>query len=75
MIYPENFFFETFAKLLVSNVFWILFHFGWLYAGVFVNNLDLPAKTQRAVNFGMALSLIVVVAMSVWSISKPSLSW
>ena len=75
MIYPENFFFETFAKLLVSNVFWILFHFGWLYAGVFVNNLDLAAKTQRAVNFGMALSLIVVVAMSIWSISKPSLSW
>ena len=75
VIYSENFIFETFVKLLVSNFFWILFHFGWLYAGVFVNNLDLPAKTQRAVNFGMALSFIVVVAMSVWSISKPSLSW
>ena len=75
LIYPDNFIFETCVKLLVSNLFWILFHFGWLYAGVFVNNLDLPAKTQRAVNSGMAISLIVVVAMSVWSISKPSILW
>ena len=65
LIYPDKFIFETCVKLLVSNLFWILFHFGWLYAGVFVNNLDPPAKTQRAVNSRMAISLIVVVAMYV----------
>jgi len=66
--HPSNFFVEVTLKLLIANVIWILLHFFWLYAGVMVNRLELPEQTQRAINFLMAVCLLAVVSLSIWSI-------
>lgn len=66
--YPKNFFVEVTLKLLIANVIWILLHFFWLYAGVVVNRLALPEQTQRVINSLMAICLLAVVSLSIWSI-------
>ena len=66
--YPSNFFVEVTLKLLIANVIWILLHFFWLYAGVMVNRLELPEQTQRVINLLMAVFLLAVVSLSIWSI-------
>ena len=66
--YPNDFFIETAIKLLIANVIWILIHFLWLYLGVKINQLELPKKTQRIINGFMAICLLAVVGLSVWSI-------
>jgi threonine/homoserine/homoserine lactone efflux protein len=67
--YPNDFFIETAVKLLIANVIWILIHFFWLYLGVKINQLELPEKVQRNINVFMAICLLAVVGLSVWSIS------
>jgi threonine/homoserine/homoserine lactone efflux protein len=66
--YPNDFFIETAIKLLIANVIWIFIHFLWLYLGVKINQLELPEKTQRIINGFMAICLLAVVGLSVWSI-------
>ena len=68
--YPNDFFIETAIKLLIANVIWILIHFIWLYLGVKINQLELPEKTQRIINGFMAICLLAVVGLSVWSIIR-----
>ena len=70
--YPENFAIETGLKLLINNAMWIPIHFFWLYAGVKVNQLDLPAKSHKMINFVMAGCLLAVVSLSVWSLYSSS---
>ena len=65
--YPSTFLIEVTLKLLIANVIWILLHFLWLYAGVMVNRLELPEQTQRVINFLMAVCLLAVVSLSIWS--------
>ena len=64
--YPKNFFVEVILKLFIANVIWILLHFLWLYGGVIVNRLELPGRTQRAINLLMAVCLLAVVGLSIW---------
>ena len=66
--YPNDFFIETAVKLLIANVIWILIHFFWLFLGVKINQLELPEKVQRNINVFMAICLLAVVGLSVWSI-------
>lgn len=66
--YPNDFFIETAVKLLIANVIWILIHFFWLYLGIKINQLELPEKIQRNINVFMAICLLAVVGLSVWSI-------
>ena len=68
--YPSNFLVEVTLKLFIANVIWILLHFFWLYTGVMVNRLKLPERTQRAINFIMAVCLLAVVGLSIWSILR-----
>ena len=68
--YPIDFFIETVIKLLIANLTWILIHFLWLYLGVKINQLELPEKTQRIINVFMAICLLAVVGLSVWSIIR-----
>ena len=68
--YPIDFFIETAIKLLIANVIWILIHFLWLYLGAKINQLELPEKTQRIINVFMAICLLAVVGLSVWSIIR-----
>ena len=65
--YPSDFLVEVTIKFFIANVIWILLHFFWLYAGIMVNQLDLPQQTQRVINFIMAVCLFVVVSLSTWS--------
>ena len=67
MIYPESFAIETFMKIVLSNLIWVLLHFFWLYAGVKVNELNLQTQTQKLINLVMAICLVIVVILSVWS--------
>ena len=68
--YPSSFLVEVTLKLFIANVIWILLHFFWLYAGVMVNRLHLPERTQRVINFIMAVCLLAVVGLSIWSILR-----
>ena len=65
--YPSNFLVEVSLKLFIANVIWILLHFFWLYAGVAVNQLELPERSQRVINIIMAICLLIVVGLSIWS--------
>jgi threonine/homoserine/homoserine lactone efflux protein len=66
--YPESFAMETTLKLIINNSMWIPIHVLWLYAGVKVSQLNLPAHTHRLINLIMAGCLLAVVGLSVWSI-------
>ena len=67
--YPESFAVETALKLVIVNLIWVPLHLAWLYAGVKINSLNLPPRTQRAINLVMAGCLIAVVILSVWSVA------
>ncbi|MFQ5622952.1 MAG: LysE family translocator [Paracoccaceae bacterium] len=58
---------ETVAKFLILNAIWIPIHLVWLQAGVTVRRLNLPARRQRAINIGMAASMLIVVALAAWN--------
>jgi len=62
---PQDLTTETLIKFLIINLIWIPVHLLWLYAGVTLHRLDLPAKTQRAINITMALSMLAVVALAI----------
>ena len=68
VIYPESFAIETCIKIVLSNLIWVLLHFFWLYAGVKVNELNLQTQTQKLINLVMAICLVIVVILSVWSV-------
>ncbi|MFT5364837.1 MAG: hypothetical protein ACI9VX_002475, partial [Dinoroseobacter sp.] len=55
---------ELVLKFLIMNAIWIPLHLGWLWAGVSLHRLDLAPSTQRAVNIGMALAMLAVVALA-----------
>ncbi|NNE86866.1 MAG: LysE family transporter [Silicimonas sp.] len=60
---------EMALKLVIWNVLWILVHILWLWVGVSIRALNLPARTQRAINIGMALAMLAVVALAIFSAS------
>lgn len=68
VIYPESFAIETCIKVVLSNLIWVSLHFFWLYAGVKVNDLNLQIQTRKLINFAMAVCLVMVVMLSVWSV-------
>ncbi|MGY3439057.1 MULTISPECIES: LysE family translocator [unclassified Marinovum] len=65
--YPASLAVETGLKLLIMNLIWIPIHLGWLWAGVALHRLNLPARTQRAINYAMALAMLGVVALAILS--------
>lgn len=65
--YPANLGLEVALKLVVINAIWIPIHLAWLGAGVTLRRLDLPPRAQRAINVGMALSLIAVVLLAAFA--------
>ena len=62
---PDSYVGEVAIKLVIVNAIWIPVHIIWLWAGVTVRRLDLAPGAQRAINVGMAISLIGVVALAV----------
>jgi threonine/homoserine/homoserine lactone efflux protein len=61
---PDNPVWEVALKFLIMNAIWIPIHFLWLGAGITLRRLDLPQKTQFAINIAMALSMLAVVALA-----------
>lgn len=58
---------EVAVKFVIINVIWISIHFLWLWAGASVKRMALPARTQRVINVGMAMSMLIVVGLAAWS--------
>ena len=58
---------EVLTKFAIFNIAWIPVHFLWLWAGVTVRRLDLPDRTQFAINSAMALAMLAVVALAAWA--------
>lgn len=65
--YPASLAIETGLKLVIINLIWIPIHLGWLWAGVALHRLNLPDRTQRMINYGMALAMLGVVALAILS--------
>lgn len=65
--YPESLGIEVALKFLVINLIWVPIHLMWLGAGVTLRRLDLSARVQRAINIGMALSLVTVVLLAAFA--------
>lgn len=65
---PESLMAETLLKFFVINLFWIPIHLLWLAAGNTVNQLDLSPKAHFSINIGMALALVIVVGLAIFSL-------
>ena len=61
---PDNPVAEAALKLLIFNFLWVAIHCAWLWLGVTIRRLDLPARTQRRINIGMALAMLGVVVLA-----------
>ncbi len=59
---------ETLIKFLIMNAIWVPIHFLWLGLGIKLRQLNLPERTQRAINIAMSLSMLMVVALAVGSL-------
>ncbi len=66
-IWPDSLLTEVLIKLLILNAIWIPIHILWLAAGVMVNRLALAQRTQRLINIGMAVAMLLVVGIAMWS--------
>ena len=67
-LYPYNFLLEVVYKQIVLNLIWICVHLLWLYVGFKINQLNLTTRRHNQINIGMALCVIAVVLISVWSV-------
>lgn len=67
---PDAFLFEMISKALIINTIWIPIHLAWLWAGVSLHRLNLSDRAQRTINILMALSMLGVVALALWSASR-----
>ena len=67
---PGAFLFEMVSKAVIINLIWVPIHLVWLYAGVALHRLNLPQARQRQINGLMALSMLGVVALALWSAAE-----
>ena len=58
---------ETSLKFLMLNAIWIAIHVLWLALGVKIQSLALGANTQRMLHRGMAVAMLLVVGLAVYS--------
>ncbi len=65
--WPQNIITEITLKFIILNVIWIPIHVAWLAMGVTINRLALPQRTQRTINVIMALAMLLVVGLAIWS--------
>ncbi|MGI9481184.1 MAG: LysE family translocator [Hyphomicrobiales bacterium] len=62
--WPGNLMAETIIKFAIINAIWIPIHLLWMMAGVWLKRLDLPHRTQFAINIFMAVAMLAVVALA-----------
>jgi len=68
VLFPDSLFTETLVKFLVINLIWVPIHLVWLAAGNLVNQLDLSPQTHFLINCAMALAMVIVVALAIYSL-------
>ena len=68
VLLPESLLLETLVKFLIINLIWIPIHLLWLLAGSAVNRLDLSPRIHFCINAAMALAMLVVVALAIFSL-------
>lgn len=68
VLFPDSLLIETLVKFLVINLIWVPIHLIWLAAGNLVNQLDLSPQTHFRVNCAMALAMVIVVALAIYSL-------
>ncbi len=62
---PSSYAAEVGLKFLIMNAIWVPIHVAWLWIGVTLSRLDLPPRAHRAINIGMAVSMMMVVVLAV----------
>jgi threonine/homoserine/homoserine lactone efflux protein len=67
-LFPGSLVSETLFKFMVINLIWIPIHLLWLAAGNAVNQLELSPQTHFLINCAMALAMVVVVALAIFSL-------
>ena len=67
LLFPGAYWSEVAVKIIILNLIWIPIHLAWLYAGVALERLNLPDRTQRAINIFMAVAMRAVVALALLS--------
>ena len=67
-LWPGHFVAEVSIKLILLNAVWIPIHLLWLYAGLTLHRLALAPRTQRLVNYAMALAMVAVVVIALFTL-------
>ena len=67
LIYPNNIALEIGVKFAIMNLIWFPIHLFWLFLGVYLKSLNLSSKLQFKINALMALALILVVILALFS--------
>ncbi len=65
--WPDSLVFEASLKFLLLNAVWIPIHILWLGAGVSLQRMQLSPVVQQRINRTMALMMVVVVGLAVWT--------
>lgn len=66
-LFPDALALEVAVKIVIYNLIWVPLHVGWLWAGVTLHALNLRYRTQRMINVAMAVSMLLVVGLALWS--------
>ncbi|WP_299773535.1 LysE family translocator [uncultured Tateyamaria sp.] len=61
---PDAILVEAVWKLVIVNAIWVPIHIIWVGFGVRLKQLDLAAHQQRWINYTMAASMLLVVALA-----------
>lgn len=64
---PEALWAETLIKLLIFNALWIPIHLLWLWLGVTLRRMELPGHILRGINIVMALAMLAVVGLALFT--------
>ncbi len=67
VLLPESPFMEAVLKIAIFVGIGLPIHFIWLYAGASLKRLGLSNRANRIVNIGMALAMLAVVALALYS--------
>lgn len=66
-LFPEALVAEAIWKVIIVNAIWVPIHVLWVWIGVQLKALNLAPHRQRMVNYAMATSMLVVVALAIIS--------
>ncbi len=66
-LFPDHPFLEAAIKIAIFGSISVPIHFIWLYAGASLKRLGLSEKSMRLINGAMALAMLAVVGLALYS--------